>query len=330
MAEACLDQGGFEAAVARATLAPSVHNVQPARFSKVGDTILVGCDETVGLAVGDPTARDAGLSCGAAVEALILALSARGIATRVEDCWDQEDRHSLRRHRLAARITCDPDGAEDGLHAQLEQRFTWRGMFGAGAELYGWSRSDAVLITDGPRRDWLADLNDAVSLEIMGNRAFRRELVGWMRLRSTHPRYRYDGLSRDAMGMSGAEALAAPLALGPFWGLLGALGQTKGLVAEADATRSAPVIACFHRPASESPVTSGRAYLRMCLEAANLGFAGWPMAALSDHDRSNAEICARIGLPPEDRLVQVIRFGAPTGTAPPRARRPLDEVIVTP
>lgn len=323
-----LDRAGFEAVVRRAALAPSTHNTQPARWRLSGDEVLIGADPAAYLPVGDPTHRDAGLSCGAALEATMLALSAVGIGAEVTDGWEANDTATLPGLRLAARLRLSDGAAVDGLHAQLERRFTWRGLFAPGADLFGWDRQDAVIVTDAARRDWLAALNDRVSLEIMGQRPFRRELVRWMRLRRGHPRHAHDGLSREAMRMSPVEALAAPLALGPLWGPLGLVGATRGLVAEAEATRSAPVIACFHRPAGESPVTSGRAYLRMGLEAASLGLSGWPMAALSDHPESNAEICARLGIGADRRLVQVIRFGKATGAPPPRARRPLGELVV--
>ena len=323
-----LNETQFHAVVRRAVLAPSAHNTQPARWALRGDVLLIGADPAAYLEVGDPTLRDAGLSCGAAVEATVLALSAVGIRADVEDLWEEDDQSSLPGHRLVARLRLTAGAEPDGLHAQLEQRFTWRGMFDAGAEIHGWDREDAVMVTDPARRGWLAALNDTVSLPIMNQRPFRRELVSWMRMLRWNPRYAHDGMSREAMGMSLPEALAAPLALGPLWPVLGRWGLTNGLVAEAEATVSAPIIACFHRPATESPVASGRAYLRMGLEAASLGLAGWPMAALSDDAESNAEICTRLGIGAERRLVQVIRFGKATGAAPPRARRPLGELIL--
>ena len=323
-----IDQADFEAVVRRAALAPSAHNTQGARWVLRGGSILIGADPAAALPVGDPSGRDMGLSCGAAVEATVLALSALGYGATVQDEWQAEDHHTIKGLRLAARLHLTPGGVEDGLHPQLERRFTFRGLFEPQVDLFGWDRADAVLVTDASRRDWLAELNDTVSLQIMNDRAFRRELTSWMRLRRGHPRYAHDGLNREAMGMRTVEALAVPLALGPLWRLLGALGRTEGLVAEAEATRTAPVIACFHRPCGESPVTSGRAYLRMCLEAASLGMAGWPMASLADDARSNAEICERLHLPEDRRLIQVIRIGRPTGTAPTRARRPLKELIV--
>lgn len=314
--------------VMRANLAPSVHNIQPARWRYDGHDILIAADPRLTLAVGDPEGYDTGLSCGAAVEATHLALGAIGIGATVTDCWHDDDRHTWRGFRLAARLRLQ-DGQADPLAARLEQRATWRGPFSDEVpNLFGWSRDDAVLVLDQPSRFWLADRNDWASLEIMRGKPFRRELLHWMRLSEGHPRYHMDGLNRDSMRMEINTARAARWALGPCWGLLNLFGATKAITAEADATRTAPVIACFHRATDESPVTAGRAYLRMCLEAANLGFAGWPMAALSDYPQTRAEICDRYAIGPDRRLVQVIRFGVPTGPIPARVRRPLDEILI--
>jgi len=98
-------------------------------------------------------------------------------------------------------------------------------------------------------------------------------------------------------------------------------------VAEDEVTSQTPVIALFHRDVSENPVQSGRAYLRLCLEASSLGFAGWPMAALTDHPTTARSMTERFGISSDRRLIQAIRFGRPTGDAPKRARRPLVEVL---
>jgi len=317
------------AAITRAALAPSVHNVQPWRWKREGATLILGCDLAVGLSAGDPEGHDAGLSCGAAAEAMVLALSEQGVQAQAEDCWHRDDRRSIPGHRVAAVLRWEPGGAPDPLAAMLEARFTYRGMFDpAPVALFGWSRQDVALVTDLTGRARMGARNDWAALQIMRNQAFRHELLGWMRLHRRHPRYDYDGLNRAALRMSRLQALGARMMLGPLWGLADRLGLTAAMTAEAQATQSAPVIACFHCASEESPVTSGRAYLRMCLEAAHLGLAGWPMAALSDHPVTRTEVCERFGIGAERRLVQVIRFGRPMAAPPPRARRPMAEVYL--
>jgi hypothetical protein len=193
--------------------------------------------------------------------------------------------------------------------------------------MYGWTRADTRLIVDLTSRDWIAERNDWASFEIMQSTGFRRELVSWMRLNDTHPRAGLDGMDRASMRLSRGEARAVPFVLIKLWRFLNGFGFTKNLTAEYEVTLTAPVIALFHCDNTENQVASGRAYLRMCLEAASLGFAGWPMAALSDHPTTNRQVCDRFGIGPDRRLVQVIRFGIPTGDAPRRSRRPLAEVL---
>jgi len=315
----------FESCAVRAGLAPSVHNTQPARWVQDGDVVSLFCDTDVGLTIGDPSGRDAALSCGAALEGMVLALSAHQIGVDVtltgEDTSPGQGLVALAHLR-------PKDGAAEGLHRQLEQRFTWRGGFASDPlDLFGWTRPDARFVLDLVGRSSLAELNDLASFEIMQKGAFRRELVSWMRLTARHPRAGLDGMDRDAMLMSVGEARMAPIVLRRLWPLLNLFGMTKSLTAEAEITLTAPLIALFHRDKTENPIESGRAYLRLCLEASSLGLAGWPMAALSDHPATQAEVCTQFGISSDRRLIQAIRFGVSTGPAPQRARRPLAEII---
>lgn len=323
-----LDQGAFRRVVTEANQAPSIHNAQPARWRIRNDVIEVAADLGVTLPVADPDGSAVGLSCGAAVEATVLACKARGLVVHVVDQWNNDDRHTWPRHRLAAQIYLSEDGKPDGLYDQLGTRFTWRGAFVLETpRLFGWSRPDMSLVIDAPTRDWLADANDAASLEILNDRAFRAELLHWMRLDPAHPRWVHDGLSRDALLMPKDVARKLRLGFGPLWPLLRLTGGTKTMTAERDLTMTAPVIAAFHVPVDLSATEAGRAYLRMWLEATRLGFAGWPMAALSDHAATRMAVSKRLNIGPDRRLVQILRFGTPTGTRPVSARRPLSEVI---
>ncbi|SLN17742.1 hypothetical protein [Pseudooctadecabacter jejudonensis] len=315
----------FHMCVGRAGLAPTVHNTQPARWTREGDVLSLFCDTNVGLAIGDPSGFDAALSCGAVLEGMVLALSVFGIGADV--AYTNAETSPGEGLVAVAHLTCR-EAPVDGLNTQLEQRFTWRGSFKQEtANLFGWTRADTRLILPRKDRAWIAGQNDWASLQIMQDAAFRDELVGWMRLSDRHPRAGRDGMDRAVMRMSKFDARMAPLVLRHLWPMLNRFGLTKGLTAEAEMTLTAPVIALFHRDISENPVVSGRAYLRLCLEAASLGFAGWPMAALSDNMTTNARLCEAFGIGSDRRFIQAIRFGVPTGDAPPRARRPLAEVV---
>jgi hypothetical protein len=323
-----INDADLAAVVMRANLAPSVHNTQPTRWRRDGDDIVLAADLSLVLSVGDPLGMDAGLSCGAAVEATVLALGDVGLSAEAQDLWPHDDRTTWAGHRMVARLRLQA-GKADPLAKQLAARFTWRAAFTADVpRLFGWSRADSLMVMDRSARGWLAQRNDVVSLEIMRGSAFRSELTHWMRFSERHKRYAYDGLGFEAMQMDQKTATSAKWALGSLWRLFDLFGATKGMTAEADATMSAPLILCFHRPVDESPVKTGRAYLRMWLSATSIGLAGWPMAALSDHPDTRAEICERFGIGTDRRLVQVIRFGNAGAAIPPRARRPIEEILL--
>jgi nitroreductase len=320
-----ISQQIFEECVLRAGLAPSVHNTQPTRWVRDGDVLSLFCDTNTGVPVCDPTGADAALSCGAVLEAMVLALSAKEISARVT--LTSNDTAPHQGLVAVAHLELSP-GLEDGLHAQLERRFTWRGAFvEQPVALYGWTRPDMRLVLDHSSRAWLAERNDWASLQIMKQSAFRRELVSWMRLRDQHPRAGIDGMDRTALLMDKKQARVVRLSLLTLWPLLDLFGITRAMTAEKEATLTVPSIALFHRDIHENSVASGRAYLRMCLEAASLGLAGWPMAALATDSSTRDDIHNAFGIPSDRRLVQAIRFGVPTGDAPPRARRPLSEVL---
>ena len=310
-----------------AATAPSIHNAQPARWRSVVGGLEIAADLSVRLPQADPEGAGVALSVGAAVEATVLALSRSDVAAEVTPLWAGDDARSWPGHRMAARLTLS-DGAPLPLADQLEARFTWRGRFEtAPPRLFGWTRGDTVMVLDEDGRGALAALNDEASLRILRGKAFRQELLGWMRLTTRHPRYRFDGLSRAALRLSPRDAKSVKLGLGPLWPLLDWAGRAEALVAEAPLTMSAPLIALFHAPRGADPMETGRGYLRMWLEATALGLAGWPMAALSDDAEARAEVEARFPMPEGHRLVQALRFGVPTGDRPPRFRRAIEEVL---
>jgi hypothetical protein len=319
----------FQGMVAMASLAPSVHNIQPVRWRLDGSaSILIAQDLSVTLPAGDPFGQDVALSVGAAVEATVLALSIQGLRPEVENLWISDDRTAIVGHRIAARLVVTGNAPEDPLAAMLPRRFTHRGTFLPGP-VATWESVDATFLTKDADISWIAGLNDQAGLRALRNGPVRAELRHWMRLSSRHPRWGQDGMNRLALRMSPLLAVGAGLALGPLWSVLDTLGLSGAVTAEATKTRTAAVIGCFHRPADEDPITTGRAYLRFCLQAATLGYAQWPMAALTDDPNARRMIIERLVLPPDRRLVQVIRFGRPDTPPPPRARRAVADLILS-
>ena len=319
----------LRAIVAAAMAAPSVHNVQPARWRIEGEALVLLEDTARRLSVGDPRGNDAAISLGAAAEGAVIAASGAGLAARVERL-SGEGEGGL---HPAARLTFTPGAAPDPLLAVLEVRASWRGAFlppsaadrAAAQALAG---EDRVILTDPATIAETATLYDRASYGIMRGDAFRAELRHWMRLRRSHPGWARDGLNAQAMQLKGIEALGAGAVLGPLFAPLAALGLAPALLAEAKSFAQAAAVVLFHRPTDEDPFESGRAFHRLWLEVDAGGLGGNVLAALADDPAAGARLCDAHGIGPERRLVSALRIGRRDGAPFARARLPPSEVLL--
>lgn len=314
--------------VAAASVSPSVHNVQPARWKIDGDALILLEDPARRLAVGDPTGNDAALSLGAVAEGLVIAASQAGYAAEIQRC---EGEHGGLKQ--VARFEFTPSTSRDPLADVFGKRASWRGPFlpvdaadkRAARELAG---EDRVIVTDESAIVKVAVLYDRASFRFMDNDGFRAELRGWMRLKRSHPRWARDGLNADAMKLSRIEALGAGLVLGPLFRPLAALGLAPALLAESKSFANAVGIALFHRPAGEDPFESGRHFHRLWLEIEAAGFGANVLAAVADDPKVSATIRKEHGIPEGRRLVSAYRFGKRDGEGFAPARLPLSEIVV--
>lgn len=317
--------------VAFANQAPSVHNTQPARWHFADDgAVWILSDRTRHLAVGDPHLRDAGLSCGAALEATVLGLSQMGICVRhIELMWGQDEASPVKGHTPAARIELATGAAPMPLAGHIPGRFTWRGGFAASTDSMARdlahcasNRADLTLVHEKSDIAALAEFNDRASLSFLRRPGYRAELMAWMRLRPSHGSWNNDGLNAEALGMSRIEAIGAGFVLdAPQFEWLDRLGLARPLVSESSKTKSSGAIGLFHRPRGESPVATGRAYLEILLNLTRLGLQAWPMAVVADESEVAAEVSDRYCLPEDHRLVNVLRIGVvPTGRRPRQCR----------
>ena len=176
--------------------------------------------------------------------------------------------------------------------------------------------------------DAIARLNDETSHSIMQDRLFRDELRHWMRLSKNHPNWSSDGLNATALGLSAFEATGARFALStPLFEFLDRVGVGSSLTAEAQKTRSSHYIAAFHRPENEHPLISGEAFYEMWLMLTSYGQAAWPMAALADDPDANTEVCRLMGVPEQQRLINVVRVGPLPNHTPTKARLTSTDLI---
>lgn len=321
------------ALIAEARLAPSVHNVQPARWRLEGeDGLLLFEDLACRLAIGDPTGNDAGISLGAAAEGLRLAATRVGALPLVEPASLSDAEEGLRpvaRYRLAPVAP-----APDPLSAHVEARRSWRGKFEppsaadrqAAAALAG---DDAAVLTDPDMLAGLARSFDAASFGFLREPGFRGELLSWMRLSRRHPRWSRDGLNAEAMAMGRIEAWGAGLLLGGGFGAFERFGLARPLLAEGSKVAGAAGLVVFHRPSDEPPFESGSHFYRLWLKLEGAGFGAAVLAALADCPVTAEQVAELAGIPAGHRVVSAFRIGRrPAGAVAGRARRPIEEVLV--
>jgi nitroreductase len=307
-----MDRAMLERIVGQARLAPSVHNVQPTRWSLDGEGRIALLDTPeIRIPVADPNARDIWISHGAALEGTLIALAAEGLHGEVDG--------------MAIRVT---PGAELIATPEAATRATWRGMFAGATDVAALQSPDLVLVSGREAVAHIAGLGDEASMHFLEQAPHRQELLHWMRLTRGNPRWDTDGLNAEAMALSPLEARAAGLVLGPLFSPLDAIGLAEPLLSEKAKTASAAAIALFHRPAGEEPLETGRAFYRAWLAMERAGFAACPISVLADWAETNRALAADHGVPAGRSLISVFRIGVPVKRSPIRhARRPVADLI---
>jgi nitroreductase len=311
--------------------APSVHNVQPARWRFVagGEVQLHRAMERA-LPAADPSGRDVRQSLGAAFEGMALALSRRGLALGAPVFA----RAGL---ELVATARVTPGRDADPLAELVERRRAFRGRFDPANEhelsalrAHFDSVADVRLVLGAPALDELARRYDRASYGFLSQPAYWREFHGWCRFLRSHPDYARDGLNADCLALSATERLAASVLLRPWvFALMRKLGLGAALVSEAVQIRSSAAVVLFAPRRDLDPFDAGRRFYRVWLELTALGLHACPLSALADA-RSSAETLEREhGIPPEHALLNAFRVGPVRRTPVPQsARLPQHELLL--
>jgi len=317
--------------IAEASLAPSVHNVQPARWRVEPDGATLFEDRSRRLPAADPRGHDAAISLGAAAEGFRLAANraGHGVDTELLNNPPVDGLLPVARLRLTLGSKADP------LAAFVPTRASHRGAFARASEadraVAGALASDDATALTAPSLLVEAGRQlDAASWIFMRDDAFRRELLSWMRLSRRDPDWSRDGLNAEAMAMGRAAATGAGLILGPLFPLLANFGLAKPLLAEGSRITKDTAIVLFHRPDDEPPFVSGAHFYRLWLRIEAAGFGAGVLAALADDPAVNAWARDAGRVPTGHRLINAFRIGRrPAGRSVPRARLRIDEILVS-
>lgn len=311
-----------------AILAPSGHNTQPWLFALGNDHVDVLADRTRALPVADPHDRELIMSCGAAVEMIVVAARAHGFACDVRTRPDPMDIDTLARIRLAAEF--EPTETDRALRDAIISRVTDRRAFAAepipvdmqddmraAAQSFG---IEAHFVSDDATRHTLADLIAEGDRIQFADASFRRELAQWI-----HPRRMGDGVSVARSSMADELYPVAAFVLRTF-------DVGKGQAAkDRELAEHSPLLGVLSSAADQMSdwLATGRALAALSLAATRRGlvmsYLNQPIEVPSLRPK-----LAQLAAP--GRVPQLLmRFGVPRekdAPMPHAARRPLDHVII--
>ena len=338
-----LDRAELIALVEEARRAPSVHNIQPTRWSLAGARgLALRADPDRRLPVADPTGHDVRVSLGAACEGMAIALARRGYVAGPAETAPSVSPANVGSSPAAAVesvawLPFERGERPDPLADAVLHRAAYRGAFkttdAALLDRLGRQLEPAghVLVRDRARIKELAKMADHASDELLRNPGYWPETWRWLRLSSSDPGWDRDGLNADALALSGVErVLGRVLMAPPAFESMRRLGLAGALISERSKIESAGALILFTAPAGEDPFATGRVFYRTWLEVTSCGLALCPISVLTDSKRTNAEIRRLFALPAERRLVNVFRVGQAPAGFPKRLtpRLPAEELIL--
>ena len=324
--------------VREAARAPSVHNVQPARWRFL-DSGEVRLYRTVARALpaADPTGRDVLQSLGAAFEGLALALTRREVGLSAPVLVASNDGTAPDGHEevASARLVAGAERAE--LADYVLRRRSFRGRFDpASAEELQTLRKrfadapDARLIVDVDGIHDVARRYDRASFGFLSQAPYLREFFSWCRFHRSHPDWNRDGLNADCLALSEVERIAASFLLRPaVFQVLKRLGVARPAISEAAQIRSSSAILLYCPRADANPFDVGRRFYRLWLEVTAAGFSACPLSAVADDRNEAASLERTQGLASDRRILNVFRLGVVRRASVPESPRiPAEELLV--
>lgn len=323
---AALGDGRLRELLAWALLSPSPHNTQPWSWTVHDGVIDLRGDVTRLLAVSDPDGRELAISCGSALEHLLLRIGIEGDAVRVELLPDSGD------PRLYARVTVGEGAAYDRrpeLVEAMTMRRTNRTAYHGDpmdADLRG--RLTEACASFGVTTHWISDDATRASLvdlimesdrEQMASADFRHELAHWMRPKGSHSE---DGMEADLLGQKGVAAYVAPLVVRTF-----DIGKRQA-AADSQLTEGSPDIVVLASAADDTAahLATGRALAHLVLTAMAAGRYSAYMNQPCEVPASRVRLAQLIGTEGSPQLIVRLGLADPVHRA---LRMPVAEVLAS-
>lgn len=318
----------FRRLIKHAVFAPSSHNSQPWLFWLDDNQLDLIADRTRGLPVVDPFDRELTISCGAALDHLVVAGRHYGRQLAIDVCPDSGDDDLLARCRIAGNLT--PDPIDDELFAAIPHRRTSRTSFEDRVlpdsleqrciDIATEMGVNLTLITDSSTRSSIAGcVADADRLQF-ADPCFRRELASWVHSRRGARR---DGMSGDGFGMPDILSPIGALVIRTF-----DLGDGVAASDQEKIVAGSPTLAVLSSPSDSVPhwLATGRALSRILLRLTAEGATASYLNAPIEVGTFQPRLRELAGCPGTPQLL--LRFGY-SDPVSPTVRRDLDEVVIS-
>lgn len=254
-----------------AAKAPSGHNTQPWRFCLAENTISIKPNFEVMLPIVDGDNRELYISLGCATENLLIASTHFGYEAHIAECDTTE---------IKVELTKSNQVPQNNLFHQIERRQTNRSVYRgekitkeALGKLQSLSHENNLRIyfaeIGSPLADTLTQYIAKGNETQMSDKAFREELLSWMRFNGKQVKVTGDGLSYKVFGNPALPGIVAKPIVRQF---LKPSTQNKGDIKKVVSSSHLVLFTTKHNKVEEW-VDLGRLLQRFALTATELDIA---------------------------------------------------------
>lgn len=254
-----------------ATKAPSGHNTQPWRFCLAENTISIKPNFEVALPVVDADNRELYISLGCAAENLLIASTHFGYEAHIVQCDTTE---------IKIKLTKSNQVVKDNLFHQIERRQTNRSVYSGEKITEDLLAKLQALSPEKNRQIYFAEIGSALADTLtqyivrgneiqMSDKAFREELLSWMRFNGKQVKMTGDGLSYKVFGNPALPGVIAKPIVRQF---LKPSTQNKGDIKKIASSSHLVLFTTKHNTVEEW-IKLGRSLQRFVLTATKLGIA---------------------------------------------------------
>lgn len=310
-----------------AILAPSGHNTQPWLFEINEDEMCINlyADRTRALPVIDPDDTELIISCGTALENLIVAIKYFEYFTEVEFFPSETDNDFLA--KIKPIIGYEPDDEDKKLFNAIKKRHTNRMPFADDTidglkiqKLKSIASEEHInfhIIEDEGIREEVIRIIEQGDKVQAANKSFCRELAQWVHPNRTNSK---DGIPGYAFGMGDLISFGSPFFIGNLnWGDIQA-GRDRNLI------KGSPILAVMESK-NNKPIDwlrTGMALEKLLLKASSEGIAASYLNQPIEVPELRERLRELLGLKGQPHLIIRMGYGKEVKPTP---RRDIEDVI---